>query len=50
MLAATLGGTGLDALTVRSSAEPVVRADEVFLRVRTVGLNQLDLNVSVDVS
>lgn len=45
MLAAQLHQNGLDGLTVGASAPPRLAPDEVLVRVSTVGVNQLDLNV-----
>lgn len=45
MLAAQLHQNGLDGLTVGSSAPPSLAPGDVLVRVVTVGVNQLDLNV-----
>ncbi len=45
MRAAVLSRHDLDGLTVEETAAPVPAAGEVLVRVETVGVNQLDLNV-----
>ncbi len=45
MLAAQLNESGFAGLTLRSTPAPLIEPGDVLVRVSTVGINQLDLNV-----